>query len=146
MAIVDDLTTQITEAQKSRDAERRDALRLIRDAIQKEIKDASDGAEVDQLAILRRERKRRLQSAEIYAENGRDDLAAAEQSEADLIDTFLPKQLDEAALSALVDQAIVDTGATSKRDMGAVMKAVMAAADGQAEGKTVSMLVGQKRS
>jgi uncharacterized protein YqeY len=146
MAIVDELTTQITEAQKARDAERRDALRLIRDAIQKEIKEAGDPEKVDQVAILRRERKRRLQSAEIYTENGRDELAAAEQSEADLIDTFLPKQLDEAALSALVDQAIADTGATSKKDMGIVMKAVMAAADGQADGKAVSALVGQKLS
>lgn len=147
MAILDDLTTQITEAQKARDGVRRDALRLIRDAIQKEIKAAGDDGAVDQLAVLRRERKRRLQSVEIYRENGRDDLADAEQSEADLIDSFLPKQLDEAALGVLVDAAITETGATSKRDMGAVIKHVMAAAgDGQADGKTVSGLVARKLS
>ncbi len=145
MAILDELTAQINEAQKARDGERRDALRLIRDAIQKEIKDSSDGT-VDELAILRRERKRRLQSAEIYAENGRQELADAEQSEADLIESFLPKQLDEAALSALVDQAIADTGATTKKDIGGVIKHVMAAAGGQADGKVVSGLVARKLS
>lgn len=143
MAILDDLTSQINEAQKQRDAVRRDALRLIRDAIQKELKDSGT---VDELAILRRERKRRLQSAEIYAENGRDDLAAAEQSEADLIESFLPKQLGEAELEALVDRAIAETGATTKRDMGAVMKFVKEAAGDTADGKTVSGLVGRKLS
>lgn len=146
MAILDDLTIQITEAQKARDGVRRDALRLIRDALQKELKASTDG-QIDELAVLRRERKRRLQSVEIYRENGRDDLADQEQSEADLIDSFLPKQLTEDALTALVDAAIAETGATSKRDMGGVIKHVMAAAgDGQADGKTVSGLVARKLS
>ena len=103
MAILDDLTTQITEAQKQRDAVRRDALRLIRDALQKELKDTGS---LDEVAVLKRERKRRQQSADVYRENGRDDLAAAEQSEADLISSFLPKELSEEELTALVDQAI----------------------------------------
>lgn len=145
MAILDDLTAQINEAQKNRDAGRRDALRLIRDAIQKEIKDSKDG-QVDEIAILKRERKRRLQSAEIYGENGRQELSDAEQSEADLIDSFLPQQLDEAALAGLVDAAIAETGATTKRDMGGVIKHVMAAAGGQADGKVVSGLVAKKLS
>jgi uncharacterized protein YqeY len=143
--ILDDLTAQITEAQKSRDATRRDALRLIRDAIQKEHKEAGDQP-VDDIAVLKRERKRRLQSAEIYTENGRPELAEAEQFEADLIDTFLPQQLDAAALEALVDAAIAETGATSKKDMGGVIKHVMAAAAGNADGKTVSGLVARKLS
>jgi uncharacterized protein YqeY len=146
MAILDDLTAQITKAQKERDAGRRDALRLIRDAIQKEYKAAGEGDKVDEVAILRRERKRRLQSMEIFRENGRDELADAEQSEADLIDSFLPQQLDEAALTALVDAAIAETGATGKQDMGGVIKHVMAAAKGQADGKTVSGLVARKLS
>jgi uncharacterized protein YqeY len=145
VALLDDLTAQITEAQKARDATRRDALRLIRDAIQKEHKEAGDQP-VDDIAILKRERKRRLQSAEIYAENGRQELADAEQSEADLIDTFLPKQLDANALEGLVNAAIAALGATSKRDMGAVMKHVMAAAGGNADGKVVSGLVARKLS
>ncbi|MBO9532272.1 MAG: GatB/YqeY domain-containing protein [Solirubrobacteraceae bacterium] len=141
MAILDELTAQITEAQKQRDAVRRDALRLIRDALQKELKDTGS---LDEIAVLKRERKRRQQSIDVYRENGRDDLADAEQSEADLIATFLPAELSEAELATLVDQAIADTGATSKRDMGAVMKAVMAASGGAADGKVVSGLVARK--
>jgi uncharacterized protein YqeY len=143
MAIVDELTAQITEAQKERDAVRRDALRLIRDALQKELKDT--GA-VDELAVLKRERKRRLQSVDVYRENGRDDLAVTEQAEADLISSFLPKELGEAELAVLVDDAVAATGATSKKDMGVVMKAVIAAAGGAADGKLVSALVARKLS
>ncbi len=143
MSILDDLSAQITEAQKNRDAARRDALRLVRDALQKELKDT--GA-VDEVAVLKRERKRRLQSAEIYTENGRTELAAAEQAEADLIETFLPKQLSEDELAALVDAAIAATGATTKKDMGAVMKHVIAAAGDAADGKVVSGLVARKLS
>lgn len=141
MAILDELTAQITEAQKQRDAVRRDALRLIRDALQKELKDTGS---LDEIAVLKRERKRRQQSIDVYRENGRDDLADAEQSEADLIATFLPAELSEDELAALVDQAIAETGATSNRDMGAVMKAVMAASGGAADGKVVSGLVARK--
>ena len=143
MAILDDLTAQITAAQKDRDAVRRDALRLVRDALQKELKDTGS---VDEIAVLKRERKRRLQSVEVYRENGRADLADTEQSEADLIASFLPKELGEDELAVLVDQAIADTGATSKKDMGAVMKAVMAASGGAADGKVVSGLVARRLS
>lgn len=143
MAILDDLTAQITEAQKERDAVRRDALRLIRDALQKELKDTGS---VDEVAVLKRERKRRLQSVEVYRENGRDELADAEQAEADLIASFLPKELGEEELAPLIDQAIADTGASSKKDMGAVMKAVMAATGGAADGKLVSSLVARRLS
>ena len=143
MAILDDLTAQITAAQKERDAVRRDALRLVRDALQKELKDTGS---LDEIAVLKRERKRRLQSVEVYRENGRDELADTEQSEADLIASFLPKELGEAELAALVDQAIADTGATSKKDMGTVMKAVMAASGGAADGKVVSGLVARRLS
>lgn len=141
MAILDDLTAQITEAQKERDAVRRDALRLIRDALQKELKDTGS---VDEEAVLKRERKRRLQSVAVYRENGRDELADAEQAEADLISSFLPKELSEEELAPIIDQVIADTGASSKKDMGAVMKAVMAATGGAADGKLVSSLVASR--
>lgn len=141
MAILDDLTAQITEAQKQRDAVRRDALRLIRDALQKELKDTGS---LDEIAVLKRERKRRLQSVEVYRENGRDELADVEQAEADLIASFLPKELGEAELAPIIDQAIADTGASSKQDMGAVMKAVLAATGGAADGKLVSSLVARR--
>lgn len=144
MPILDELTAQITAAQKARDTERRDALRLIRDAIEKEAKDAAPGERVDELAVLKRERKRRLQSVEIFRENGRDELADAEQAEADLIASFLPQPLDEAELEAIVDHAITETGATSKREMGAVIKRVMTKAGDRADGKAVSALVARK--
>lgn len=143
MPILDDLTTQITAAQKARDTVLRDQLRLIRDALQKELKDTGS---LDEIAVLKRERKRRLQSVEVYRENGRDDLADPEQAEADLIESFLPKQLGEDELAALVDAAIAETGATSKKDMGAVMKHVLAAAGDGADGKLVSGLVARKLS
>lgn len=143
MPILDDLTAQITSAQKARDTVLRDRLRLIRDALQKELKDTGN---LDEIAVLKRERKRRLQSVEVYRENGRDDLADPEQAEADLIETFLPKQLGEEELAALVDAAIAETGATSKKDMGAVMKHVLAAAGDGADGKVVSGLVARKLS
>lgn len=141
MPILDDLTAQITAAQKARDTVLRDQLRLIRDALQKELKDTGS---LDEIAVLKRERKRRLQSVEVYRENGRDDLAGPEQAEADLIETFLPKQLGEDELAALVDAAIAETGASSKKDMGAVMKHVLAAAGDGADGKVVSGLVARK--
>lgn len=143
MPILDDLTTQITAAQKARDTVLRDQLRLIRDALQKELKDTGS---LDEIAVLKRERKRRLHSVEVYRENGRDDLADPEQAEADLIESFLPKQLGEDELAALVDAAIAETGATSKKDMGAVMKHVLAAAGDGADGKLVSGLVARKLS
>lgn len=143
MAVLDELTAQITAAQKARDTERRDALRLIRDALQKELKDT--GA-VDEVAVLKRERKRRLQSAEIYRENGRDELAGAEEAEAALIEAFLPQQLSEEQLLALVDAAIAETGASSKKDMGQVIKHVLAAAGDGADGKAVSGLVARRLS
>lgn len=143
MPILDDLTAQITTAQKARDTVLRDRLRLIRDALQKELKDTGS---LDEVAVLKRERKRRLQSVEVYRENGRDDLADPEQAEADLIESFLPKQLGEDELAALVDAAIAETGATSKKDMGAVMKHVLAAAGDGADGKVVSGLVARKLS
>lgn len=141
MPILDDLTAQITAAQKARDTVLRDRLRLIRDALQKELKDTGS---LDEIAVLKRERKRRLQSVEVYRENGRDDLADPEQAEADLIETFLPKQLGEDEIAALVDAAIAETGATSKKDMGAVMKHVLAHAGDGADGKVVSGLVARK--
>lgn len=146
MSIAGQLTAQITEAQKARDNWRRDALRLIRDAIQKEQKDAGEGVEVDELAVLRREHKRRMQSVEAFRENGRDELADGEQAEADLIATFLPQPLGDDELEALVDAAINATSATTKRDLGGVMKHVMAAAGDRADGKRVSAIAGRKLS
>ena len=102
--------------------------------MQKAAKDGSD----DELAVLRRERKRRLEAASQFREGGRPELADREQEEAVLIETYLPAELDDAALDELVAAAIAQTGASSPRDMGQVMKAVMAQAGGRADGRRVS--------
>jgi len=113
------------------------ALRLLISELNKAAKDGSD----DELAVLRRERKRRLEAARAYAEAGREDLAGAERTEAELISTYLPEQLSEAELQTIVEQAIRDSGADSMQDMGKVMKQAMAIVDGRADGATVSELV-----
>jgi hypothetical protein len=110
--------------------------------LQKAAKDGSG----DELAVLRRERKRRLEAAGQFRDNDRPELAAQEESEAELIASYLPAELSDAEIDALVAAAIADTGAGSARDMGQVMKAVMAASGGRADGKRTSARVRQALS
>ena len=135
--ITEQLRTDITGAMKAGEKERVGALRLVLSELQKAAKDGSD----DELAVLRRERKRRLEAAEQFRDNNRPELASQEESEAELIASYLPAELSDSELDALVSRAITDTGATSPRDMGQVMKAVMAASEGRADGKRTSALV-----
>jgi uncharacterized protein YqeY len=90
---------------------------------------------------LRRERKRRLDAAEQFKDAGRDELAAAESEEAELIAGYLPAELSDAELRTIVEQAVSSSGATSPKDMGMVMKTVMPAVGGRADGKRVSAQV-----
>ena len=113
------------------------ALRLVLSELQKAAKEGSD----DELAVLRRERKRRVEAATAYRDAGREDLAAGEASEGELIGGYLPAELSDAELQAIVTQAISDSGAASAKDMGAAMKSAMAVVDGRADGKRVSGLV-----
>ena len=124
----------ITTAMKSGEKDRVVALRMILSELQKAAKDGSD----DELAVLRRERKRRLEAASQFRDGGRPELADREQEEAVLIETYLPAELDDDALDALVAAAISQTGASSPKDLGQVMKAVMAQAGGRADGRRVS--------
>ena len=127
----------MTSAMKAAEKERAGALRLVLSELQKAAKDGGS----DELAVLRRERKRRLEAAEQFRDGGRPELADQEESEAELIGNSLPAELDDAALDALVAEAIAQTGASEPKDMGAVMKAVMARAGGRADGKRVSQRV-----
>jgi uncharacterized protein len=113
------------------------ALRLVLSELQKAEKDG-DG---DELAVLRRERKRRREAAEAYRDGGRADLADQEDDEAELIGQYLPAELSDEELDALVRTAVTETGAESPRDMGKAIKHVMAAAGGRADGKRVSTKV-----
>ena len=122
---------------KAGERDRVAALRLVLSELQKAEKEGGS----DELAVLRRERKRRREAAEAYREAARQDLADAEDFEAGLIEAYLPQELSDAELDALVASAVDETGAESQRDMGKVIKHVMAAADGRADGRRVSTKV-----
>jgi uncharacterized protein YqeY len=137
METLDRIKADLVDAMRGGEKEKVGALRLVVSELQKS---AKEGAE-DELAVLRRERKRRLEAAGAYRDAGRDDLAAGEESEAQLISGYLPAELSEEELSAIVERAVRDSGAQSPKDMGAAMKEAMAAVDGRADGKRVSGLV-----
>jgi uncharacterized protein len=124
----------MTTAMKAGEKVRVGALRLVLSELQRAEKDGGD----DELAVLRRERKRRLEAASQFRAGGRPEMADQEESEAKLIETYLPAQLDDAELDELVAEAIAQTGASAANDMGAVMKVVMARAAGRADGKRTS--------
>ena len=108
--------------------------------MQKAQKEAG-GNEVDEVAVLQRERKRRVEAADAYRDAGRDDLAESETREADLIAGYLPEQMSDDDLRAIVGDVVAESGATSPRDMGKVMSQVMPKVQGRADGKRVSALV-----
>lgn len=135
--VADQIRADVTAAMKAGDRDRVRALRLLLSEIQK---DAKEGG-ADEQAVLRRERKRRREAEAAYREAGREDLAAGEAYELKAIEAYLPAELTDAELDALVAAAVAETGASSPRDMGKVIKHVMAAADGRADGKTVSTKV-----
>jgi len=135
--VAERIRADVTAAMKAGDKDRVTALRLVLSELQK---DAKEGAG-DEQAVLRRERKRRRESEQAYREAGRDDLASGEAYEAETIEAYLPAELSEDELDRLVSSAVAETGASSPRDMGMVMKQVMAAAGGRADGKRVSSKV-----
>jgi uncharacterized protein YqeY len=137
MTVTEQLRSDITGAMKAGEKERVGALRLVLSELQKAEKEGGD----DELAVLRRERKRRLDAAAQFRDGGRPELADQEESEAELIAAYLPAELSDEELEALIATAIADTGASSPKDMGQVMKAVMAASGGRADGKRTSARV-----
>ncbi|MBX5469752.1 MAG: GatB/YqeY domain-containing protein [Thermoleophilaceae bacterium] len=142
MSLLDRIKADTAAALKAGDRERVQALRLITSELQKSIKESRDGA--DEAAVLQRERKRRLEAADAYAEAGREDLAAGERREAEIIAAYLPEQLSDEELHAIVGDAIAESGASSARDMGQVMSLVMPRVKGRADGRRVSELVKEK--
>ncbi len=122
---------------KAGERERASALRMIVDSLQKDAK-LGDG---DEVAVLQRERKKRLEAAEAYADAGRSEQADAENFEAELIESYLPQQLSDEELAALVAAAVEETGASEQKQMGQVMSALMPKVGGRADGKRVSAAV-----
>jgi hypothetical protein len=137
MVIVEEIKSDLKGAMRAGEKEKVGALRLVLSELQKASKEGAD----DELAVLRRERKRRLEAAGAYRDAGREDLAEGEQAEAELISGYLPAELPDDELRTIVEQAVRDSGASSPKDMGAAMKQAMAAVDGRADGKRVSGLV-----
>ena len=137
MAILDEVKLDLTSAMRAGEKQRVGALRMVLSELQKASKEGAD----DELAVLRRERKRRLEAANAFREGGREELASTEEAEAELIGGYLPAELSEPELQAIVERALSTSGAQSPKDMGMAMKSAMAAVDGRADGKRVSALV-----
>lgn len=142
MSILAEVQGSVKEAMKAGDKDKVTALRMVVCELQNEAKRTrTDLDEAAELAILRRELKKRHESLEAFRAGGRPELAAFEEYAAGLIESLLPKQMSEADLSALIDRVIAETGATSAREMGKVMSAVMAQGGAAIDGKMASRLV-----
>ena len=142
-ALKDQIRADLKEAMKAKEKERTGTIRMLLAAIQTAETEGSkhevDDAEIQK--IIAREIKTRRESADIYKSNGRDDLAEAELTEAGILEVYQPKQLDDDELAKLIDEAIAETGAESMAQMGQVMKAATAKAEGRADGKRLSEAV-----
>jgi uncharacterized protein len=140
MSVLEQVQSDVKVAMKSGERERVHALRLIVSELQKAAKD-NGGEEVE---VLQRERKRRLEAAEAYRDGGRADAADAEQREADIIASYMPEQLSDDEIGAIVGDAVAESGASSPGEMGKVMALVMPKVKGRADGKRVSAAVREK--
>jgi uncharacterized protein YqeY len=137
LSVLEQVQNDVRDALKAGEKERVNALRLIANELQKAAKE-NGGEDVE---VLQRERKRRLEAAEAYRGGGRQDLAEAEEREAEIIASYLPEQLSDAELGALVGDAVAESGASSPREMGKVMALVMPKVKGRADGRRVSAAV-----
>ena len=140
MSVLEQVQSDVKDAMKAGERERVHALRLIVSELQKAVKE--NGA--DEVQVLQRERKRRLEAAEAYRDGGRTDAADAEEREAEIISSYLPEQLSEGELDAIVGDAVAESGASSPQEMGKVMALVMPKVRGRADGKRVSAAVKEK--
>ena len=136
MTLADRVKQDLASAMKAGEKDRVGALRLVLSELQKAAKDGGD----DEQAVLRRERKRRQEAARAFHDAGRDELAAGEEAEAEIISGYLPAELSDEELRGIVAAAVAETGASSPKDMGQVMKAAMPRVAGRADGKRVSAL------
>ncbi|WP_249009970.1 GatB/YqeY domain-containing protein [Conexibacter sp. DBS9H8] len=137
MSVLDQVRADTVRAMKAGDKATVTALRLLTSELQREHKEGRG----DEAGVLRRERKRRLEAADQFAGAGRPELAAQERAEAELIAAYLPPELDDTTLATIVAAAVAETGATTVRDLGGVMKLVMARTDGQVDGKRAQAAV-----
>jgi uncharacterized protein YqeY len=134
MTILDTVHADLTAAMKAGEKDRVGTLRMLLSELQKALKEGSP----DELAVLRRERKRRAEAERAFRDGGRPDLADGEAREAELIAAYLPAELDDAELHAIVTRAVASSGAASLKDLGKVMPLAMAEVAGRADGRRVS--------
>jgi uncharacterized protein len=137
VTVAERVRNDLTTAMKAGERERVGALRMVLSELQKAAKEGDD----DEVAVLRRERKRRLDAAEQYREGGRADLAEQEEGEAELITAYLPAELSDDELDAIVAEAVAESGASEAKDTGKVMSLAMPKIGGRADGKRVSAKV-----
>jgi uncharacterized protein YqeY len=145
LTLIGRIEDEVKEAMRARDGERRDALRLILSSLKSAEKELQRPlAEAEELQVLQRERKRRLEAAEAFRAGGREQQADAEEFELEVLAEFMPEPLSEEDLEHIVDDAIAEVGATSLRDLGRVMADVMPQIAGRADGSAVTQIVREK--
>ena len=145
MSRIETIEGELREAMKARDADRRDALRLILNALKNSEKELQRPlSEDEELQVLQRERKRRIEAAEAFRAGGREEQAASEEGELAVLEEFMPAPLSEDEIEDIVDDAIAEVGATSMADLGRVMADVMPQIAGRADGSVVSQIVREK--
>ncbi len=145
MSRIETIEGELREAMKARAAERRDALRLILNALKVSEKELQRPlSEDEELQVLQRERKRRVEAAEAFRAGGREEQAASEERELAVLEEFMPSQLSEEEIEEIVDDAIAEVGATSMAQLGRVMADVMPQVAGRADGSVVSQIVREK--
>jgi uncharacterized protein YqeY len=145
MSLIEEIDEELKDAMKARDAERRDALRLILNALKTSQKELQRPlSEEEELQVLQRERKRRVEAADAFRSGGREEQAAAEDRELEILEEFMPEPLSEDEVEEIVDDVIAEVGATSMADLGRVMADVMPQIAGRADGSQVSQIVREK--
>jgi len=145
VTLIAEIEDELKDAVRARDAERRDALRLILNALKGSEKDLQRPlSEDEELQVLQRERKRRVEAAEAFRAGGREEQAEAEERELDVLEEFMPEPLSEDEIEEIVDDVIAEVGATSMADLGRVMADVMPQIAGRADGSVVSQIVREK--
>jgi uncharacterized protein YqeY len=140
MSVLEQVQADVRTAMKAGERERAAALRMIVDSLQQDAKLGKG----DEVAVLQRERKKRLEAADAYSAADRAEQAGAERFEAELIEAYLPAQLSDGELAELVDAAIAEAGASERKQMGQVMSALMPKVGGRADGKRISAAVQEK--
>ena len=145
MSLIAKMEDDVKQAMLARDNERRDALRLLLASLRAAEKELQRPlSDEEELQVLQRERKRRIEAAEAFREGGRAEQAQSEERELAVLQEFMPEPLGEEELEEIVDDAIAENGATSMRDFGRVMADVMPQVSGRADGSTVSQIVKEK--